>query len=175
MARRFTRGVNRGAKRQTSWFDIVPVSVVHTAGSAILLASLTSAEKARRPFTIVRTHLAFQFGTDQLIASETFGLGIGMCVVSDQAAAVGVSAVPTPITDLASDLWFIHQIAMGELLFGSGIGFIEDAGPATTVLIDSKVMRKVNDDQDIILVSEGLGLDSGFGLTVAGRLLIKEH
>ena len=36
-------------------------------------------------------------------------------MVSDQAVAVGVSAIPTPVTELSSDLWFVHQWIMNSV------------------------------------------------------------
>ncbi len=149
--------------------------VAVAASGAVLVASLSVAEKARRPFTIVRTHLTYQIESDQSVALEDYGVAVGMCVVSDQAAAIGVTAVPTPVTDLASDLWYLHQITFGTFVFASAVGFVERAGPESNQHVDSKAMRKVNDDQDVLLVAEGTGIGSGMILRVAGRLLVKEH
>ncbi len=170
--KRFTRGVGRAARRETSWFDIPPTSVGIGATSVNLALSLTALELAKRPFTVVRTHLQIHLNTDQLIASELQFGAVGMCVVSDQAVAIGVTAVPTPITDLQSDLWFLHQILINEFTLGTAVGFDARAGYQYT--IDSKAMRKVNDDQDVILVLEGSNVGSGMGMDLAGRLMIKE-
>ncbi len=145
---RFTRGRGRlGSKRLTSWFPIdVTTTLISASGS--LLNSLTVAEKAKRPFTIVRTYLEIQQQSDQSIASETQIGAIGLAVVSDQAVAIGVTAVPTPLTDLDSDLWFLHQLIFGQFLFADATGFQESAAP--TMSLDSKAMRKVNDAEDVI-------------------------
>jgi len=37
--------------------------------------------------------------SDQFVATEGYEIAIGMAVVSDQALAIGVTAVPTPFTD----------------------------------------------------------------------------
>ena len=174
MARRhstFRRG--SGQRRSTSWLDI-PLGIVNVgAGGASIFASLSVAELAKRPFTIVRTHLEVKFGSDQAIATESQLGAIGLCVVSDQAAAIGITAVPTPDTDLSSDLWFLNQVVFNDFLFFSQAGFEDNAGRRYS--IDSKAMRKVNDDQDVLVVVEATGGSDGTQFFVGGRILIKEH
>jgi len=173
MARRHFGQVRaRGARRSTSWFNIPPVSAALSGAAGTILVSLTTLELAKRPFTIVRTHLAYRITSDQSAASEIYGIGLGMCVVSDQASAIGVTAVPTPVSDAQSDFWFLHQFAFGDFLFATGNGFVEDQ---MTYRIDSKAMRKVSEDEDVLLVGENTGLGGGLNMQVAGRLMIKEH
>ncbi len=90
--------------------------------------------------------------SDQQIATETQIAAFGLCVVSDQALAIGITAVPTPVTDLGSDLWFVHQMTFNDFTFASAASYQSSAGRIYE--IDSKAMRKVNDDQDIVLVFE---------------------
>ncbi len=171
MARRF-RG-SHGARRATSWLDLPPV-FSGISGTGTLLLSLTVPEKAKRPFTIVRTHLRVHIQSDQSLASEIAIAAVGMCVVSDQASAIGITALPTPLTDLASDLWFVHQLIFNNFVFADATGFVESAGEQ--VEVDSKAMRKVNDDEDVVVVAEiDTALANGASMILAGRVLIKEH
>ena len=163
----------RGQRRATSWFDIPLGQTAVASNTAVLVTSLTAAEQAKRPFTVVRTQLTLHITSDQLAATEFQALAIGMCVVSDQASAIGISAVPTPDTDLASDLWFLHGFLFDEFLLASAIGFQGHTG--RVLHIDSKAMRKVNDDEDVILVVESGAISSGVNVVIGGRLLIKEH
>ncbi len=100
-----------------------------------------------------------------------YGGAVGRCVVSDQAAAIGVTAVPTPITDQDSDLWIMYEQQFGR--FGGTA--VEEVGKL--MQIDSKGMRKVDDGQDLITVfetgasTESLSMISVYG----GRTLIKLH
>ena len=160
-----------GAKRQTNWFFL---SAATTAinGSAVLVASLNAAGLAKRPFTVVRTHLMVYLRNDQLGASELVIAGVGMAVVSEQSSAVGVTAVPTPTTDLASDLWYLHRLMASSVQFSSVVGVQSTIGQS--VQVDSKAMRKVNDDQDVILVVEGDASQAGGTITTMGRFLVKE-
>ena len=171
--KRFSRGISRGARRMSSWFDIVPANATMAASGGTVLHALTTAEKAKRPFTVVRTHLVLSAISDQLIASELSIGAYGLCVVTDQAIGQGVASVPTPVTDASSDQWFVHQWLMANFNFSSAIGTQADAGHIWTV--DSKAMRKVTEDQDIIGVAEFSAFGDGVIVTAMGRLLIKEH
>ncbi len=169
---RFTRGRGRlGSDRITTWLAI-DYSATTTNGSAAISHVMTAVELAKRPFTVIRTHIEAFIQSDQAAASELQLNGIGLCVVSDQAVAVGVTAVPTPTTDLDSDLWFVHQPLLSNFLLGDGTGFSEPSGMRYS--IDSKAARKVNDDEQIIIVQENSTVGSGATVLMAGRLLIKE-
>jgi len=130
--------------------------------------SLNAAALALRPFTIVRTRMELQLRSDQAAAIEFQRASFGLAVVSDQAVAVGVTAVPTPFTDMGSDLWFVHQN-----LWGDESNLTDRTRPSTYVTIDSKAMRKVDIGQDIVVVAEfGTG-GGGAILGAAGRMLVK--
>ena len=94
-----------------------------------------------------------------------------MAIVSDQASAIGVTAIPTPITDMASDLWFVHQMIYGELFFTTGVGY--DPQAMTNFEIDSKAMRKVDIGQDLVVVAEISSGSDGVNVTFGGRMLVK--
>ena len=172
MAPRHRRQVS-GPRRLTSWFTIAPQSVASLGTStALLVAILSLPALAKRPFTIIRTYLEILLSSDQQIASESQQCAVGMAVVSDQAVAVGVTAVPIPSSDADSDLFYLHQWMFNEFVFASGVG-IQQVGQRFT--IDSKAVRKVNDDQDIIVVFEVLATSDGVSLSFGGRFLVKEH
>ena len=166
--KRFVRGA-RSAKRLTSWLELRPVQVVMTATGGTIMFALTAAELALRPFTIVRTHLELALRSDQNSVAEVQAVALGAAVVSDQAVAVGVTAVPTPDTDMGSDLWFLHQI-----LFGDEVSLSNLTKPQSTASLDSKAMRKVDIGQDVVVVAEMIAaVSSGVTFTVGGRMLIK--
>jgi len=164
--------VRSPSHRLTSWLALDGFSQTLN-NTAVVVLTMTAAELAKRPFTVIRVHLQLHMAPDQFVASELQLAACGLCVVSDQAAAIGVTAVPTPETDLESDLWFAHQVLVGENTFATGVGFDDHAGWGFS--IDSKAMRKVNDDEQIIVVVEGATVIGG-GMVVSGmgRLLIKE-
>jgi len=166
--------VRGGGRRLTSWFDIAPTRSTLTAAGGSIQNSLTAAELALRPFTIIRTHLIIHIESDQSAASE-FQLGaVGMAVVTEQAVAAGVGSVPTPVTDDDSDEFFLHQWCMNSFVFADATGFDDQAGKVYEV--DSKAMRKVSDSDNVIVVAEVDPVTGGgINMSIAGRLLIKNH
>ena len=66
MAHNRSRGFRGGhsVRRQTQWLELDPVAFTLTGEGGTVLFVLTTAEKALRPFTIVRTHLAVHIRSD---------------------------------------------------------------------------------------------------------------
>ena len=160
-------------KRLSTWFFFTPAATTMTATGGTILFQLNAAALALRPFTIVRTRFQVGILSDQLAADELQVAGLGMAVVSDQAAAIGVSAVPTPVTDLGSELWFQHRLMYSNFSFLTAAGF--DQQGMVNYEIDSKAMRKVNESEDVVVVGERGGAGSGVIIVVGGRMLVKLH
>ena len=174
MARRreFARGARVIAQRRlTSWFQFAPVRTVLTDLSGTLIFTLNAAALALRPFTIVRTRFLVSIQSDQVGATEDQVGAMGLAVVSDQATAVGITAIPTPIANMESDLWFVHQLLYSQFTFISGVG-IQDGG-LQQYEIDSKAMRKVDIGQDVVVVGERSVAGGGIDVVIGGRMLIK--
>ncbi len=164
----------RGKRRETRWLDAIPTeALLSGASTPAILLTLTAAELALRPFTIIRTRGHWTAQTDQFVASEDYQVALGLAVVSDQAVAIGVTAVPTPYTDMESDLWFVYEQLYGRQVFGTGVGF--DASAGVHAGFDSKAMRKVEDGQDVIVVVESSSVSSGMNVAVGFRMLVKLH
>ena len=173
MARRdFRRGaVAIKSSRLTTWMSFTPVATtLATNTSAAIVFSLNAAALALRPFTIVRTHWELFLMSDQASTQEQQTVGVGLAVVSDQAVAVGVSAVPTPVLEAASSMWFLHRY-----LFADESSLVDNPKPGSRLSIDSKAMRKVEVGQDIVVVVEGGGIFGGMSVRQSGRMLIKNN
>ncbi len=170
MARNRFRGRGVVTPRLTEWFELSAGGITSTAVGGTIVASLNAAALALRPFTVVRQYYELMVRSDQAAAIEVQVGAFGVCVVSDQASGIGVTAVPTPVTDAASDLWMLHQWFMADAstLTDRTIG-------AGHYSVSSKAMRKVNGDEDVVIVQEFDASGSGFTLTSAGRLLVKLH
>ena len=167
-------GVRRGDRRETDWFTFMPFGTAQlTAAGGTLYFSLNAAALAQRPFTVIRTQFEWFLRSDTISANESYAAAMGIAVVSSQAVAIGVTAVPTPVTDADSDLFFAYKAAVGHLAFTTGTGY---RNVGDLYHIDSKAMRKVETGQDIIVVAE---LDAAFGQgvfsVIGGRMLIKNH
>ena len=115
MARRFVTRPRAATRRTTMWVALNPFEDNITGSGATLVSTANATLLALRPFTIVRTHLYWAFGSDQISANESQVVALGMAIVSEQAAAIGITAIPIPVTDLGSDLFFVH--AWGSSMF----------------------------------------------------------
>ncbi len=170
---KFIRGVVR-SRRESVWIPIGTFeATLSGAPSAALGLSLNAAALALRPFTIVRSRGIFQARSDQLAADEIYGADLGMAVVTFQASTVGVTVVPTPVTDKGSDQFFVYEQLFGRIQIGSGAGTGPPTDLSQVVHFDSKAMRKVGEDDDVICAVENE--INGVIVVVSGRMLLKLH
>jgi len=168
------RGAVR-ARRESLWLFVGSTrTTIATPSTAVFLNLLTTAALALRPFTVVRVRGMIQVVSDQVAVGEFQSGALGVAVVSDQASAIGITALPTPITDKGSDLWFVYQHFMSS---NSAATAASIAKLSTEVEYDSKAMRKVEDGQDVVFVVESdiAGVANGLIVTHTARVLIKLH
>ena len=123
--------------------------------------------------TIVRSRGEFAVRIAAAAVGDTIVRGaFGMIVVSADAFAVGVTAIPGPISDVGND-WFVW--APFNLLFDDGITE-EDSKYVTSVPFDSRGMRKLKFGQNVVLVLEveadraGSSIDSGVAVRMQFKL-----
>ncbi len=168
--------IRRGGvrRRETLWLGGTVVrSTIASANSAVIQTSLSAGALALRPFTVIRTRGVFSVASDQEAADEFIDCAFGAAVVSDEAVAIGVSAVPTPSTDNDSDLWHVYERILDQFTFASGVGF--QGQSSRMIQVDSKAMRKVEDGQDLVdVVETGPGSGGVFAVTF-NRALLKLH
>ena len=160
-------------RRESLWIgDVLTRTTIAAASTAVFLTTFGATILGFRPFTLIRTRGFLSLKSDQIAASESQQVAYGAAIVSDQAAAVGVTAVPTPVTDSDSDLWFNYEYLSSDFSFGTAVGF---SNVETVRIIDSKAMRKVEDGQDLAEVVESSALSSGLVVGKFTRMLIKLH
>ncbi len=173
----FTRRPSSGVavRRKTLWSRTSFIeSVITTASTPVILFTFTTAFlDAHVPFTIVRSRGVITLASDQSAANETQQVAFACAIVSEQAIAIGVTAVPTPTTDLDSDMFFVYEtLNMQTSAAGSPGNFM-----IATVerRIDSKAMRKVEDGEGLVGVIETGAQSQGVEVTVAMSFLLKLH
>ena len=158
----------RSPGRLTEWFgsaDSTGVAAL-AAASFTLNQSLTAVELAKRPFTVTRTVGSIWVSSDQVAAPEVPFGALGFIVVSEKASATGVTAVPDPITQEASDDWFVYQSILG-------FGDATVQRPMTEYKFDSRGQRKVEDGQDIVIMIANASSTDGMFFIVKFRMLVK--
>jgi len=174
MARSHVR-VTRGPRRKMLWLDFAQVFTDRFsvgAATAVLQSSLNAAALALRPFTIVRTRGTLHVDSDQNAATEIPFGALGFAVVSDQASAIGVTAVPTPIVDAGSSLFFSWTPWTCMLRFADATGIQYSPN---TFEFDSKAMRKVEVGEDLIVSFENGSAGDGMTGIWMARILIKTN
>ncbi len=169
-----SRVPSRGARRSTTWsLCSMPggfsALAANTKAIAVLFPSTTLLDLI--PFTIVRTRLLLSIGSDQQAASETIVGAFGAGIVNDVAGALGVTGLPGPTSDCGWAGWFAYQPFLQEFVFGSGVGL--EPNFMTQYVIDSKAMRKVAAEEDIVWMIENDNATAGLRFAIAGRMLIK--
>ena len=111
--------------------------------------------------------------SDQVIVTEDTRGSFGAIVVSEQASAAGAASVPAPSIEPDGE-WYVHEGWTHRFQFDSASGFESSAG--TRIQVDSKAMRKVESNKDIVFVGENQAAAAlGVQMTGSGRMLIKLH
>ncbi len=173
MARpRQSRFRSNGVRRKTTW-GVGPVgqTAILSATSTVLIPN--GAEALLNEMTITRTRGQLMV---QLITADAalsgFEWAFGMCIVSQNAFGIGVTAVPDPLTDIAWDGWFVYE---------TGFAVSADASPSEAapgsqlaIPIDSKAMRKINLTDTVVGVIAVTEIGtSTIQFALATRLLLK--
>ena len=75
-----------------------------------------------------------------------------MCVVTQNAAGIGVTAIPDPVVDIAWDGWFYH--AQGDIRSqgSTAAQLLTNDVSMVRHVIDSKAMRKIHLTDTIVAV-----------------------
>ena len=162
-------------KRLNSWIGNNLIVETTVASNAILLAALSNAELLEEtPYTVVRTRGVLTVWSDQAGVSEAPQGIFGMIIVTDTAAQLGSTAVPDPLNDFADD-WYVYQpFQQPASRQVGGSGSFNEIG-VTQYIIDSKAMRKVDRNENQVIVIRNSSATDGLIFTYIGRQLIKLH
>jgi len=141
-----------GPRRQTTWVGPAAQSeiAVSTATKAIIASFNPFDNNLAKP-TIVRTRGILQVRPFTFAADLTMTGAFGIGIVTDRAFAAGAASIPGPFTDSGWDGWLAtgFYCARYEVLSADGVVWVPQ-----TVEIDSKAMRKVSDDETVVVMYE---------------------
>ena len=166
-----------GSRWRVSWQEGPLTNGVQTAtaNGAILWAVNQSAAVDDLTIVRLRGELSIWLEVVTAIGDGFPRAAIGFCVVNENAAGIGVTAVPSPLVDISWDGWFYHQLIGG--IQGLSVTESENTGPLSQVrlVIDSKVMRKMHQTDAIMVVMEFSGEVGAATVAFAGgtRVLMK--
>jgi len=174
----------RGPRRQTEW---VTGPGLATGLQAPFSASGPALVNGRFDFgtdaTLVRLRGRMRLILDTSTALGGYVGAFGIAKVTTAAATVGVSAIPTPVTEALWDGWLYHQhiqLISGDAIAGSGVSLAGNQANGTTaaldLVIDSKAMRKFENLESIVAVMELTELGTAtMNWMVDTRFLVKLH
>ena len=154
MSRHGYRSRPTSARRLTAW-ALGPADV--NGGFTTSAASLWSlgVTPGLEGLTLVRTRglVSLTLGSATGSTDGFFG-ALGLIMVTDEALAAGVTAVPTPLSDENFDGWLWHSYFDLRLSSGTLADGVNGPGAHMRVEVDSKAMRKFSSGMTMIGVTE---------------------
>jgi len=168
MARR-SRIVARGSARKTTWIGPADQGFVSvgTAGNVILSSFDPAANGLPQP-TIVRSRGIVTVVPTVFPGDIEIEGAFGIAVVSDQAFAAGQASIPGPWTESGWDGWFVWGTFAVAYEEETNAGMMLSS---VSQVVDSKAMRKVHDNETIVLMAEARGI--AFRIAMQIRMLAK--
>jgi len=128
-----------GSRRRTAW-NLGPRGTALSKTSAQTNVLSVGVEAGVEGITIVRLRGRFFVQLNAASAvDESFRWALGICVVTQNAAGIGATAIPEPVTDIGWDGWLFHS--QGLLNSRDATPLIH-SGLFQTYELDSKAMRK---------------------------------
>ena len=174
-SRRFGRSAHGAstARRKTSWGSGPSGVISRTATGSNLFA--VGAQATVAGLTLVRTRgNLLVFLSSIATALDGFSGAIGMAIVSENAFGVGVTAIPTPVTDLAWDGWLYHRFFSVKGVTATEADGANAVSAVERIQIDSKAMRKFKETDLLVAVIEGTEVGGvTFNATLETRTLVK--
>ena len=158
----FPRSRNRPTR---NWIG-GPFALTSLTATQSILAQITVGEAE----TIVRIRGFYLIKAIPDAATDDEVVGLGLIVVSDQAAAAGGTSVPGPIATIGVQ-WLWHNYV--PLNAGQAALSGADLGSMVRGVIDSKAMRKMGPNDSLVLIGElSTGLYSAVEVNGGFRVLI---
>ena len=142
--------------------------VAVAANSKVLLATFTL-DNDGIDETVLRVVGGLTIASDQSASSESQLGALGMLIVTDQVAGIGVASMPDPVTDVGDDYWFFYQGFAQSIVALSAIGF--DPRASTYYPFDSKAKRIVSSGQTIAVIAANAHATHTFTIAVNLRIL----
>ena len=166
-----------GQRRRTSWvggpagsltFSASNATGAFTVGSQALVDGLTLVRLRGELLVFLTASNASDGGWDEV--------AVGVCIVSENAFNVGITAIPTPATDIAWDGWLWYWTgSLKTPRVDAGPDNISIEGSMARIVVDSKAMRKIKATDVIVGVAE-VGTEDGVAtmeLKMESRALVK--
>ena len=145
-----------------------PVLVAVPAASKVLLGSFINT--SGNDLVIERVRGEFTVNSDQTAASEEVMGALGFMIVSEDAFAVGITAISSPVSD-PTNSWFVwHPFTLfSETSTGQQVN--NPAG--RPIVVDSKSKRVFEGNTRVVVVAENFATVGGLEMIFVLRVLAK--
>ena len=156
---------NSRSARLTQWGGLADQGFVAVASTGATLVSSTAFEE---PATLIRSRGSIGVHPTSFAADGNVVGAFGAGIVTAEALAIGITALPHPYRDSDWGGWMIWESFQFRLEFASAVGF---EMPTIRIPIDSKAMRKVEPNEALVFVAESQ--EGAYQLNETIRLLLK--
>ena len=145
---------SRSSRRTTAW-AIGPAEVDGSRASSGQQLWTTGVTTSSGKITIIRTRGLYHvtLNTADAVGSGFFG-AIGIGLVTSNAFAAGNAAVPGPLTEEDWDGWLFHHYFDVRAITATIADGVNAASVSQRIVIDSKAMRKFDEDMTLVGVTE---------------------
>ncbi len=168
-ARSFVRrGRSRAPRRQTTWVGPADQGFVNVgSGASVIIGSFDPTAVSLLKTTLARTRGEVAFGPQAFTVDLEIVGAYGVAVVSDQAFAAGAASIPGPWNNPGWDGWLVWRSFHYVLeVTGTPVELFKGFDAHE---VDSKGMRKVSDNETVVLMAESQA--TAFQISMALRLL----
>ena len=171
MARQF----QQSQRRRTGWEEgpgTMTESQVTTTNTSVILGN-GQINVDNDGLTVVRLRGMFELVLEAATnPGDGFDGAIGIGIVSAPAFTIGVTAVPTPLTEIEWEGWMYHQFF--SLHSPAAVQASVSAALFVREMIDSKAMRKFSSDEVIYAAAEFIEHGTAsISVRLGTRLLLK--
>ena len=162
MARQF-----RSPKMLKTWNGATIGQTNVDSTTQAILAGVAFTVGSRSTILRIRGNLLIKGTPDSSGDNAVVGLGLG--IVTSDAAAVGGTSVPSPLGDPDWSGWMWHQYTPMDA--GSAALSGSDIGSMARIEIDSKSMRKISVNESLVLIGVASTLEYA-ALVVSGGVRV---
>ena len=159
------RFAGRGRRPGGTWSRGIQASLTNVPAASKVLIDTFVLDNVSIAETVRRTLGHFIVTSDQDGADEQQLGAFGLVRISDAAGAIGITAMPGPVTERNDDGWFVWQSILSR-----GDASIAPAGQNQMYAFDSKGMRRIEEGFRIVVVVENShathGFDFGLGISL---------
>ena len=163
----------RSQKRGTSW-DGGPgdENVINVTGNGIFFLGLGVTPLVAGLTAIRLRGLFSAWLVSATSAGDGFTGAVGVGLTTAASFAIGLTAVPTPLAEITWEGWLYHNFFS---VHAGGASGLDAPGAAQHIVVDSKAMRKFNDDMVIYAIIEvdeqgAAGMDVSFNSRMLTKL-----